>query len=389
MCRDDLFVQTPRSSSSFLLMKIIRIATTFALVMSLTTFASTVQAEQTPRQITSKKISPLYPTRVVTITPPYGYAPRPVRVRLSRSELEMIRILHKIANNWNSNFPPPTAILEWRIESSAQNSRTLALSRNILSATRAFLSVPDNVGTFPIVVIVARSQSYIRDQVASLGCRPSFAFNGNQYLMGATICDRRVIVINLTGYFFLKSATQFITQEMEQRPEPRLSRTPYAEVDRNLSGLAHEWTHVARSRLTNGFVPNNEPAWFREGLAEIVSGLSRVRASNGRMSYMDFHVIRIRRFSNWSENCTERLRNYRRTSATVSGCEYLRGAAALEMLLARHGGIPNIINLFANITSTNDFFASFKRVYGFSVSSFERRADIYARHIRAATRLGP
>jgi hypothetical protein len=61
----------------------------------------------------------------------------------------------------------------------------------------------------------------------------------------------------------------------------------------------------------------------------------------------------------------------------------------MEMLLARHGGIPKIIELFGNITSTNDFFAAFRQTYGFSVSSFEKRADIYARHIRAASQIGP
>ncbi|CAB4669815.1 unannotated protein [freshwater metagenome] len=61
----------------------------------------------------------------------------------------------------------------------------------------------------------------------------------------------------------------------------------------------------------------------------------------------------------------------------------------MEMLLARHGGIPKIIELFGNITSTNDFFASFRQVYGFSVAAFEKRADIYAQHIRAVTLLGP
>jgi hypothetical protein len=370
-------------------MKSIQQITLLVLTLTLCTFVTTAHAAKNPNQLASARITTLHPTKIVTITPPRGYAPRPVRVRLSKSEQEMIELLDDLAENWNSDFPPPQRILQWRLEPSVENSPTLALSINILNTTRAFLSVPASIGTFPIVVIVARTQKFIKEQVAALGCRPSLEINGGQYLMGATLCDRRVIVINLTGYFFLKSATQFITPEMEQRPEPLLRRTPYAEVDRNLSGLAHEWTHVARNRLTNGFVPNNEPAWFREGLAEIISGLSRVRSSNGLLSYLEFHVIRIRRFSNWSENCTGRLRTYRRTSSSVSGCEYLRGAAALEMLLARHGGIPKIIELFRNITSTNDFFASFRQTYGFTVSSFEKRADIYARHIRAAARIGP
>ena len=369
-------------------MKLQRVLISFALVLTFVTIGP--KSHATPAQgLTNTRPKPLHPTRVVTISPPYGYAPRPVKVRLSKSEQEMIPIMQQIANSTALTSPSPQRDIQWRIELTAEKSQTLLLSRKTLHDAQALLTAPDKIVNSPIVIIVARTQKFIKEQVSSLGCRPSASFNGNQYLMGATICDRRVIVINLTGYFFLKSASQVITSEMEQRREPLIRRTPYAEVDRNLSGLAHEWTHVARNELTNGFVPNNEPAWFREGLAEIISGLSRVRASNGRMSYMDFHVIRIRRFTNWTENCTNKLRTYRRTSKSVSGCEYLRGAAAVEMLLARHGGIPKIFELFGNITSTNDFFASFRQVYGFSVASFERRADIYARHIRAATRLGP
>lgn len=360
------------------------------VVLACTTLSQTdvLLAETTRIDYSDNRITPLTPTKVVSITPPYGYVPGPVRVRLSKSEQDIIRILQNIAVNWDSAYPPPENLLEWRIEESARTSRTLALSINALRATRAFLSVPANFGTFPIIAIVGRTQKFLKSQVASLGCASSVQEVGGDYLMGATICNRRVIVINLTGYFFLTSATQKITPLMEARPEPPIRATLYTKVDRNLSGLAHEWVHVARNRLTNGFVPDNEPAWFREGLAEVISGLSRVRASNGRMSYMDFHVIRLRKFSNWSRNCLSPLRAYRQTSETVSGCEYLRGAAAIEMLLARRGGIPKILELFGNITSTNDFFASFRQVYGLSVSSFEKQADLYASYIRSVNRIG-
>ena len=370
-------------------MKIIRHLSFLFAISTLIAFVSSAQAAPVPEEFGSAKITPLSPTQVVEITPPYGYATKPIRVRLSKSEQDMIRLLQNIAKNWNSDFPPPQENLQWRIEASAERSRTLALSIDVLDATQAFYSVPAYIDARPIVVIVARSQAFIKQQVASLGCRPSLERNGGQYQMGATICNRRVIVINLTGYFFLKSATQFITPTMEQRSEPLLSRTPFAEVDRNLSGLAHEWTHVVRSEFTNGYVPNDEPAWFREGLAEIISGLSRVRASNGRMSYLDFHVIRIRRFFDWTKNCVAPLRTYRRTGDAGVGCEYLRGAAAFEMLLARHGGIPKVIELSTSIDSTNDFYASFRQVYGFSVTAFEKKADIYAQHIRTVTVLGP
>lgn len=348
----------------------------------------TLSAESTLINVASQKFSALHPTKVVRITPPYGYVPGPVRVRLSKSEQDYVSALQNLAVNWDSAYPPPENLLEWRIEETAKSSRTLALSINALRATRAFLSVPANSGTFPIVIIVGRTQKFIKDQVASLGCASTVQEIGGDYLMGAAICNRRVIVINLTGYFFLTYRNQPITAFMESRPEPAIRATLYTKVDRNLSGLAHEWVHIARNRLTNGFVPDNEPAWFREGLAEVISGLSRVRASGGRMTYMDFHVIRLRKFSNWTTTCLAPLRKYRQTSSSVSGCEYLRGAAAIELLLARHGGIPKILDLFANTSSTNDFFASFRQVYGFSITSFEKQADTYASHIRYVSRMG-
>ena len=306
-------------------MKIIRHLSFLFAISTLIAFVSSAQAAPVPEEFGSAKITPLSPTQVVEITPPYGYATKPIRVRLSKSEQDMIRLLQNIAKNWNSDFPPPQENLQWRIEASAERSRTLALSIDVLDATQAFYSVPAYIDARPIVVIVARSQAFIKQQVASLGCRPSLERNGGQYQMGAT----------------------------------------------------------------NGYVPNDEPAWFREGLAEIISGLSRVRASNGRMSYLDFHVIRIRRFFDWTKNCVAPLRTYRRTGDAGVGCEYLRGAAAFEMLLARHGGIPKVIELSTSIDSTNDFYASFRQVYGFSVTAFEKKADIYAQHSRTVTVLGP
>jgi hypothetical protein len=252
---------------------------------------------------------------------------------------------------------------------------------------RAFLSVPYNSGTVQIAIIIGRTQKFIQEQVAEFGCKPTLATSNGIYLMGATICNRNVIVINLTGYLFLRSLTQPITSSMETRPEPRMSSMSYLIVDRNLSSLAHEWTHVARNRLSDGFVPDNEPAWFREGLAEIISGLSRVKASNGRFRYAQFHVIRLRKFANWPNICGIRLYAFRTQRQPSNGCEYLSGAAALELLIAKYGGIQKVIDLYADIRISGDFLESFKKTYRISLREFERRADIYAKYISQASRL--
>ena len=352
--------------------------------ISLSLISTTAFAQSTKHGHVHVLPEVLEPTKVVTIRPPYGYYVAPIRVRLSKSEVDIIRRLQNLAVNWDSASPPPVNLIRWRIEPSAANSPTVALSIEGFNAARAFLSVPFNDATKSIVIIIGRTQEYIRQQVNALGCQPNLALYEGAYIMGATICNRSVIVINLTGYLFLRSLSQGITSSMEQRPEPPFSATSYLLVDRNLSGLAHEWTHVARNRLTDGFIPDNEPAWFREGLAEVVSGLSRVKASNGRMTYLHFHVIRMRKFSNWPNSCGGRLASLRGNSASPGGCEYLRGASALELLIANYGGLPKIVTLYSHMRQSGDFFASFKFTYGMSLSQFETRADNLAKVISQA-----
>ncbi len=330
----------------------------------------------------------LEPTKLVTIRPPYGFYVAPIRTRLAKSEVDIVRRLQNLAINWESASPPPTNLIRWRIEPAAANSPTIALGIEAFHAARAFLSVPFNDATKSIVVIIGRTQEFLRTQVNTLGCQPNLALYQGAYIMGATICNRSVIVINLSGYLFVRYISQTITGAMEQKPEPPISATSYILVDRNLSGLAHEWTHVARNRLTDGFIPDNEPAWFREGLAEIVSGLSRVKASNGRMTYLHFHVIRLRKFSNWPNSCGARLTTFRGNSALPGGCEYLRGAAALELLIANYGGLTKIVSLYSHMRESGDFLASFKFTYGMTLGQFEARADNYARYISQAQHYG-
>lgn len=236
--------------------------------------------------------------------------------------------------------------------------------------------------------IVGRTQNFIKDQIARIGCIPSSAIVNGVYLMGATVCNRNVVVINLTGYFFLRSTTQPITSRMEQRAEPALSATSYLMIDRNFSAIAHEWVHVSRNRLGNDFVPDNEPAWFREGLAEVISGLARVRAYGRAYPYLHFHVIRLRKFFDWNSRCPGPLRYYRSNGRIPSGCEYMKGAIATELLLAKYGGLGKIYELHRHIEETGDFLSAFRTTYGISLSTFERRADLYTSYITRAASIG-
>jgi hypothetical protein len=366
-----------------------KVVNVFAIVLVATSMmSSSLIALKEPTRSSSKKPLVLQPTKMVTIKPPYGYYVAPVRARYSKSEVDIVRRMQKIALTWNSDTQPIGNTLRWRIEPSAANSPTLALGIKAFYAARAFLSIPINESTVPITIIVGRTQEFLRQQVNALGCQPQLALYEGAYIMGATICNRSVIVINLTGYLFVRSLTQRITTAMEQRREPALSATSYLIVGRNISGLAHEWAHVARNRLTDGFVPDNEPAWFREGLGEVISGLALVKSTNNRLTYNHFHMIRLRKFSNWYDLCGGRLSKFRANNSLPRGCEYLRGAAALELLIANYGGIPKIVSLYEHMRATGDFFSSFKFVYKMTVPQFEVRADKYTSYISQAERYG-
>lgn len=328
----------------------------------------------------------LYPTHSVTVKAPYGYSAGRISVRLSDSEWRIIKRLEPLTRlpEVIENLPQQT--ITWKIEESALTSPTLQLGMRALQDTRKIFGLL-GVQEEPVTVVVGRTQKFIKSQLATLNCFPNTESTNGVFVMGAAVCGYKIIVINLTGYFFYRSVGQRITSAMETRAEPRIANFPYLIIDRNVSGLSHEWVHIVRGAMAEGYVPPDEPAWFREGLAEIVAGIARASSFTNRLNYLGFHVIRIRKFSAWPSRCLLPLKSYRQTGQTVSGCEYLRGATALELLLSYHGGLKKIVSLYRDLVETNDFTESFKRNYGFSLSSFEKTADRYANYINQAARL--
>jgi hypothetical protein len=338
----------------------------------------------TSRTVTLASTQTLEPTQVITIKPAYGYSASPVRVRFSRSEIQVTNRLQWLATKWipeNPVLPLPTYFL---IEPSAENSTTIRLGRQAMEAVASLLTRPFDPEPTRTYVVIGRTQEFLRSQLERVGCFPDLTSTNGRLLMGATLCNRQVIVINLSGYLFLRTRDQSFTPIMEILPEPPIGATSYLIADRNISGLAHEWVHVTRALISRGFVPDNEPAWLREGLAEVLSGMARVKASQGRMTYRDFHAIRLRKFIKWPANCRESTSAYRDNSSILGGCEYHRGAVAVELLIANYGGINKVIELYNNASLTGDFFASFRNTYGMSIRSFELRADRYANYISQA-----
>ena len=326
----------------------------------------------------------LEPTQVVRIRPQYGYATTPIRVRFSQSELQITNRLQRLATTWTPSIPVQPIPAQFVIEASAENSPTIQIARVAMDEVASLLVRPFDSRPTKTYVIIGRTQDFLQATLKKIGCLPDLTQTGGVFLMGATLCNRQVIAINLTGYLFLRSRDQQLTFEMESWPEPPIAATSYLIADRNLASLAHEWVHVARALISRGLIPDNEPAWMREGLAEVVSGMARVKASKGRMTYRDFHAIRLRKFIQWPSNCRLPTSSYRGNSSVLGGCEYHRGALALELLLANYGGLDKIIKLYDESSRTGDFIASFRNVYGMSMKTFESKVDRYSTYISLA-----
>jgi len=318
----------------------------------------------------------------VTVDPPFGRHTQPVKVFLTREERWVIAKMSDLTRELSGGVPRTGQVVEWRVEPAAENSRTLQLSRAVLTALQRLLERQGWTRVASTYIVVARTQKYINRQLDSIGCHPNLAPTAGVHLMGETVCGHRVIVINLTGYLFLRSAGSQLVTAMESLPEPPLRTIDYRIVDRNVSGLAHEWAHVARASATGQLVGTDEPAWFREGFAEMLAGLARVQAFHERMTYLAFHVIRLRKFSRWELACDQPLASYRATSKFLGGCEYYVGVLGVELLLARFGGLGALFRLYEYIANGAGFLEAFRSTYGISLSAFEKIADRYVAGIR-------
>lgn len=318
----------------------------------------------------------------VRIEPGFGRHNGTVRVLMTRDELETIRLLEdQIAASSVSAAPETARAAKWIIEPSAVGSRTLDFSRRALTSLQAWFERIGLVRVDQIYIVIGRTQRFINESLASIGCAPNLSRTGGIHLMGSSLCSRTAIVINLTGYFFLHSINDVLTPQMEVMAEPPLASIDYRIADRNLSGLAHEWSHIARASATRGLVPSDEPAWIREGFAELMAGIARVHAFPKRLSYVDFHVIRLRKFTDWGPYCRASLREYRADSNLLGGCEYYVGPLAVEYLIARMDGPEKLVALFQKASELMNFKRAFRIIYGLSLDAFEKQVARYLREI--------
>lgn len=324
----------------------------------------------------------------VSVTPELGYAPRRIRKYLTNAEIHVVAQMQRMTDALSIG-EEEEANVRWFIEPSARRSATFTVQRRVLSMVRRMQGGVNGVMTgWPVDFVIARSQKFIRATLEKLGCSPDLTRSDGQVLMGAAFCNRQVVVSNLTGFLYLVAPGQRITSTMERRVEPSLSQIPYRVVARNTSALAHEWMHAYRAAGLQGEIRSDEPAWFSEGFAEVWSGVAKVKAFRRSVSYRDFHVIRLRDFTNWEETCRQPLRLYRTYASTSNGCEYHVGALAVEYLVARYIPLEVTRMAFRSASKFQSFDAGFQWLTGRSVAEFEREADRYINTIRKAALAG-
>ena len=327
----------------------------------------------------------------VTVRPPLGLSRAPIRLYLTDLELSVVSKLQRLIDGLELNpvTPLKQQDVTWYLEEGVEKSPTFRMQRAVLYAlNRAIDGKAEVAKGWTFSIIVGRTQEFLRQTMVRLNCVPNLDRFGGVILMGAAVCNRRVIVSNLTGYLFLVRADQDLTMELEQRPELPISRTPYRIVARNSSALAHEFAHIWRAAGLAGFVRYDEPAWFSEGFAEFWAGIGEVLAYPRRSNYLTRHVVRVRDFNDWINQCTDPLSSYRKTSSYVNGCEYHVGLAAVEYLFARHASVQTMLDSFARAEDYATFAEGFEATFGIALERFEKQADRYIDALRRAERIG-
>jgi len=324
----------------------------------------------------------------VSVTPPYGAWPRGLSTTFSLQEARIVRDLQGVVDVLSETEEVPRAVeyVNWHIEPSAEASPLLALARRSLLETQLLFERAGVLEVQRTDIVVGRTQAFLRSTVRSLGCNPDLSRTGGAYLMGASLCGNTVITVDLTGLIFLVRAGQQLAPWMEAAPEPPLASLPYQVVDRAVAVLSHEWAHAVRFVAAGATQPPGEPFWFREGFAEWVALASRVRAFEPGMSYLDAHAIRLHLFSNWPSRCSTDFAAYRLRGSVAGGCEYYLGLLAVELLVFRYGGFARIVDVYRHAASGTPFAASFRAVYGVSLSAFESESSEYILGVAAALR---
>lgn len=328
----------------------------------------------------------------VTVSPSLGLRSHRVREYVTAEESRVVRAIEVMVRRLprtRTDGRTLTDGAQWFVEPAAESSPVLGLQRRVLDEMATIVGASGGMAPgWQQVFVAARTQAYIRQALDQAGCDPGLARSGGVVLMGASVCDRRVVITNITGYAHLTHAGQQITAELEGRHERPIREVPHRLVVRAAGGLAHELVHSWRAAPLSGQVRADEPAWFAEGLAEFWAGIAVARALGPRHTYLTQHVLRSRDFADWARQCPLPLERYRAPTPFSAGCEYHVGLLAVERLHAVRPDLLGSAGALGKAASHATFAGWFREAYGISLDRFERETDAYIAAIRRAEARG-
>jgi hypothetical protein len=147
---------------------------------------------------------------------------------------------------------------------------------------------------------------------------------------------------------------------------------------------AHETFHIAQNYWSfagdRSLFYDNTPAWYREGSASTFGGLVASFLSNGERNFGS--TVAFEGSSYKYSECKAAwdvwlVSNKAEGFGVFNGCEYGLGRKMTDLLVAKHGGIPTMLNFFSELGKGSNFETAFEKAHGLTLKAFFTEAEAY------------
>jgi len=138
--------------------------------------------------------------------------------------------------------------------------------------------------------------------------------------------------------------------------------------------VAHEYFHLVQEGLSRGSASSLAPPWLVEGSAQYVGTVVV-----GAAGLLDYGAERAQ-IAQWAREAAAPLATCAETAPNPeerSRCLYSLGFIAVEYVVARHGGLPALVDLFLLLGDGLEWRESFQRAFGRSVETFYVEFEAY------------
>jgi hypothetical protein len=140
--------------------------------------------------------------------------------------------------------------------------------------------------------------------------------------------------------------------------------------------VAHDVATMYELQAQYGSIPydgtkNQIPAWIREGFVQLFAALAISDSNTDKKNYFDYlsSANLIDRFP--SKLCTKNLQDFESKDRNWGGsCISSQNFYAVELLVARHGGLDALFAFVTQFGISDDWTSSFKSAFGISREDF-------------------